>query len=128
MANEKDFEEIKKRSEEFVRIFNANDAKSLSELYTEDSEILAPGLPRLSGKKSVEKFWHKAFSEGARRFEKIDPILLQGDGIFAFEYANWLLSVIDKSGNRQEQTGKNLLIWQKVSGIWLIKLDMWNNP
>lgn len=116
------------RSKLFVEHFNSNDSKSLTLLYTSDAELLAPGMPRLTGLAAIEKFWRTAFSRGKRTFDQVEPVSTLIDGNLAVEYANWHLSVIDSEGKVARETGKNVLVWKRVGNEWLICLDIWNTP
>ena len=120
--------EIEDRSDHFVQVFNRNDAKALAALYTDAAELLAPGLPRMTGKKAIEAFWTRAFEEGRRTFDSTETVVINADTRLGYEYANWKLSVHAANGTVTKSTGKNLLIWEKVNGTWLICLDIWNTP
>lgn len=125
---ETDLADLAKRSKIFVDTFNRNDAASLAAMYTANAELLAPGLPRLTGPRAIESFWKTAFSRGRRTFEQIEPVSTVVDGDLAVEYANWHLSVTDREGNISRETGKNVLVWKRVNTEWLISLDIWNTP
>lgn len=119
---------LAKRSQIFVEYFNKNDAKALTTLYTSDAELLAPGVPRLTGLAAIESFWRTAFSRGKRNFDQIEPISTIVNGNLAVEYANWHLSVVGPDGKVTKDTGKNVLVWKRIGQEWLIGLDIWNTP
>ena len=52
---------VHKQFEEYLNTFNTRDPAALSEFFTEDADFIMGNLPRLTGRKAIEKWWRNYF-------------------------------------------------------------------
>ena len=110
-----------------IELFNAGDYEGVANLYKEETQFLAPDFSRITTREGVRKFWKNTFSVGYR-FQNIETIEIRAGGNFAYWLFNWVMTNPDKNGETITQTGKNVLVWEKVGSEWLVCLDSWNSP
>lgn len=123
----KNEDKVRELCEKSIQLFNAGDFDGVAELYTTDTQFLAPGFTRINSKEGVRKFWQTTFGAGYK-FESIDTIELKADEQLAYWLFGWVMSNPAEDGSKVTNTGKNVLIWEKTASGWLICLDSWNSP
>ncbi len=104
----------------FMKYFEARDAHAISELYTEDAEVIAPGAEPAVGRAAIEKFWAGAM-EGTARV-RLETHSVESDGAFAFE--DGVVHLVATDGS--ETTERYVVVWKRVGRRWHLHRDIWN--
>jgi ketosteroid isomerase-like protein len=120
-------EEIQQLCSSSIELFNAGDYEGVAKLYKEETQFLAPYFSRITTRAGVSEFWKSTFNAGYR-FQKVETIEIRTSGDLAYWLFNWVMTNPDKDGGIITQTGKNVLIWERVESEWLVCLDSWNTP
>jgi uncharacterized protein (TIGR02246 family) len=115
---------IDKLNEAFVAAFNKGDFAAVGSMYTEDAYLLPPGSEMAKGRSNVQAFWTKAGEAiGDIKLTTVDVKALGPDS--AREVGTF--SLITKGQQRQQMTGKYVVVWQKVGSDWKLATDIWNS-
>lgn len=104
----------------FVKSFRAGDAKAISELYTEDGQVIAPGAEVARGRAAIAAFW--AESMKTTRDVKLVTESVEAAGDLAFEAGVVHLVGTDGAGS----SARYLVVWKRAGGRWLMHRDIWN--
>ena len=96
------------------------DVVGLSNLYTEDAQVLNSGRPSTIGRENISKVFEgwvrdsviSSFTTTGLWGNK-DLLVEQGTGYFADSKGTW------------KSTGRYLLVWKNVDGEWKIFRDTW---
>jgi uncharacterized protein (TIGR02246 family) len=115
---------IEKLNDSFVGAFNRSDFATLAGMFTEDAYLLPPGSAIFKGRTNVQAFWTAA-SEAISdmRLATVDVKPLGNDS--AREIGTF--SLMTKGQQRQQMTGKYVVVWQKVGSDWKLATDIWNS-
>ena len=105
----------------FTAAFVRGDAKAVSELYTEDAQVIAPGAPVAKGRAAIAATWQKAMeSVKDVRLETAD---VESAGDLAVETGTVQLTA--KSGALTKE--RYLVVWKRArDGQWKLHRDIWN--
>ena len=105
----------------FTAAFVRGDAKAVSELYTEDAQVIAPGAPVAKGRPAIAAAWQKAMeSVKDVRLETAD---VESAGDLAVETGTVQLTA--KSGALTKE--RYLVVWKRAKdGQWKLHRDIWN--
>ena len=105
----------------FTAAFVRGDAKAVSELYTEDAQVIAPGAPVAKGRPAIAAAWQKAMeSVKDVRLETAD---VESAGDLAVETGTVQLTA--KSGALTNE--RYLVVWKRAKdGQWKLHRDIWN--
>ncbi|KAL3071129.1 hypothetical protein niasHS_015871 [Heterodera schachtii] len=114
------FQEIKGRQEEFMRVFNAGNAKGAAEIYDPDGYFMPNGHSPVKGRSGIEKFFQKDMADGVSSAQIITEEV-NGSGDWAFERGSYHLECA-----RGTESGAYLQVWKKINGAWLIHNDCFN--
>uniref|UniRef100_A0A183C5I7 DUF4440 domain-containing protein n=1 Tax=Globodera pallida TaxID=36090 RepID=A0A183C5I7_GLOPA len=114
------FQEIKGRQEEFMRAFNAGNAKGAAEIYDPDGFFMPNGHSPVKGRSGIEKFFQKDMADGVTSAQIITEEV-NGSGDWAFERGSYHLECA-----RGTESGAYLQVWKKINGAWLIHNDCFN--
>ncbi len=109
----------------WLAAFNSGDAAGLALMYTEDSQVLPPDRPIVSGHAAIEEFW-KTYNPGQVRLEVsgVESNLL---GETWFREGTYSAKFADEG---EPRIGKFIELWTKVGSAWLLYRHMWspNSP
>ena len=120
-------DEIQQLCNSSIELFNAGDYEGVAKLYKKETQFLAPDVSRITTRDGVRKFWKNTFNAGYR-FKKVETIEIQTSGNLAYWLFNWVMTNPNENGDIITQTGKNVLIWERIESEWLVCLDSWNTP
>jgi uncharacterized protein (TIGR02246 family) len=105
----------------FAEAFLRGDARAVSELYTEDAQVVAPGAPIARGRSAIAAAWQASIDQG---FE--DVVLRTADveasGDLAVESGS--VRLVAKGGQVSE--ARYVVVWKRVGGAWKMHRDIWN--
>lgn len=117
---------IQATSETWQTAYNAPDPAGVVALYADDAVVSPPGVPAARGRDAIREFFNRdiaASVEGG-----YDVQLTTGDigiaGDTAWRAGSWI--VTDGAGTTVD-AGKDLAVYRKTDGKWLILHDMWNS-
>ena len=105
----------------FVKAFLAGDAKAVSELYTEDAQVIAPGAALVRGRAAIAAFW--AGSMKTTRDVRLETTAVESaGGDLAIE--DGVAHLVAKDG--KESSARYVVVWKRVAGVWRLHRDIWN--
>ena len=104
----------------FTKYFEERDAHAISELYTEDARVLAPGAEPAVGRAAIAAFWAGAM-EGTKRV-RLETSSVEADGDLAYEDGVVYLIANDAS----ETSERYVVVWKRVGRRWHLHRDIWN--
>ncbi len=112
--------EIASRLRSYEGAMVKGDIVALGNMYTKDAEIFNDGSPSTIGRRNIIKVfegWARDSVTGNFTTTGMwgceDMLVEQGTGKFAHATGKW------------ESTGKYLLVWKNVDGVWKIFRDTW---
>ena len=108
----------------FSSLFASGDTKSLSELYTEDGEVMAPNASPVTGRSAIRGFWQAARDAGVARVETKTLDTSGTGGDTTYEVGTYML--YDGSGKAIDD-GKYMVIWRREGKSWFLYRDIWNS-
>jgi len=101
--------------------FNSGDAEGLALMYSEDSEILPPDQPIVSGYAAIEEFW-KNYGPGQVRLA-ISGVDTRKLGKFWFREGSYS-AMFPNEG--EPRVGKFMELWTRSGNNWLLYRHMWS--
>jgi ketosteroid isomerase-like protein len=105
----------------FVAAFLRGDARAVSELYSEDAKVIAPGAPVASGRAAIAAFWQKSIDAGVKDIAlRTDDLTSAGD--LASETGT--VRLVAKDGT--ESLARYVVVWKRVGAHWRLHRDIWN--
>jgi ketosteroid isomerase-like protein len=109
----------------WLAAFNSGDAEGLALMYSQQSEVLPPDEPIVSGAARIEQFW-RDYSPGQVRLE-ISDVEVSKLGDYWYREGNYTALVQDEGMPR---IGKFIELWVKEGSAWLLYRHMWspNSP
>ncbi|MCU1288284.1 MAG: hypothetical protein JWN60_513 [Acidobacteria bacterium] len=116
---------IASANQNFMDAFKRADAAGLAALYTDDTRLLPPGFPMMSGREAVQSFWQSAMDTGIKA-ARLETVEVESEGNLASEIGRFVLTVQPHGGESTEMTGKYLVVWKKQDGAWKLHIDIWN--
>ena len=112
-------------NQKFMDAFSRSDAASIADLYTEDTKLLPPGFPMMTGKEAVQSFWQGAMNSGIKE-ARLETIELESEGNLASEIGRFALTVQIQGSEITTMEGKYVVVWKKQGGNWKLHVDIWN--
>ena len=105
--------------------FARNDPAVFVERYAADCQIMAPGMPALSGREGALQFFRKAYDKIGLRGGKFITTAIFGDGVeYVTEVGLW------QSFDASKQVfddGKFLVLWKKTAEGWKMFRDSFSS-
>jgi uncharacterized protein (TIGR02246 family) len=106
----------------FTAAFVRGDAKAVSELYTEDAQVIAPGAPVARGRAAIAAAWQKAMESVTD--VRLDTADVESAGDLAYETGT--VQLTGKGGAVTKQ--RYLVVWKRTNdGRWKLHRDIWNS-
>lgn len=113
----------------FARALAERDAGSLAAHYDDDAVILAPGGVPVAGAAAVQAYW-EGLCAMPYRFEvagfTVEHILAEGPYVVEISRFRGTAHDLERGGS-YTYDAKNLVVWRKRAGRWLIVRDMYND-
>lgn len=107
----------------FAKLFTSGDSAGVSNLYSEDAELLPPNGAIVKGRRNIQSFWQGAWDAGMKKIE-VRTVETDGDGKVAYEVGRYTL--YGDAGNVLDE-GKYVVIWKKSGETWFLYRDIWNS-
>ena len=117
---------IRKTNEKWLALIRDHDAVAVSQLYSADGAMMAPGAPIAQGQPALEKAWGGLMkTPGFELTFKADQILVAKGGDMALDRGTYLLSLNGPNGPTKD-VGKYVVVWRNVDGQWKVAADIFN--
>lgn len=119
-------DEIQSAQNAMATAFSDGDGARAAALYTEDTCLMADGMPNFHGREAVAGFFSGAIANGivSARFTTQE---VEGGNDDALEIGRYELFAGLPNGERQcVEDGRYFIAWRKVDGAWRIHRDMFN--
>lgn len=114
---------IQKLEDQWGNAFNKGDAAAVAAMYTNDAYVLPAGAAMAHGRADIQKFWAAAMRQlGDIKCTAVDVKPLGRNS--AREVGTCTFKI--KGATPQDGALKYAVVWQKVSGHWLLNTDIWN--
>ena len=106
--------------------FNSEDLEGLMALYTDASVSMPPGLPDLEGKAAIRADYEFLFENFD--FDHVTTVVqLEVRGTMAVERGEYTMLVTPADGSGAFiETGKHLIVKEKINGAWVSVVETWN--
>jgi ketosteroid isomerase-like protein len=111
---------LAKLASEFELAYNAKDAAKIASFYADDAVIMAPGLPIIKGRPSIEAHYLREVAQGATM--QVRPFESQVAGASGFEAGTVTVTLGSRIDN-----GRYVLIYKRVGREWKIAYDIFNS-
>ena len=105
----------------WVAAFNSGDAGGLALMYSQDSEILPPDQPIVSGHAAIVQFW-ETYNPGQVRLETSE-VEVKRLGDYWYREGTYSALVKDEG---EPRIGKFIELWSKDGSAWLLYRHMWS--
>lgn len=118
---------IRAKVDRWHELMKAKNAAGIAGLYTDDGAVMPPNVPIGTGQSAIEKTW--AALVNTPGFElKIVPeqIVVASAGDMALDRGTYNLTIAPE-GTAITDTGKYVVVWQKVDGEWKAAADIFNS-
>jgi uncharacterized protein (TIGR02246 family) len=104
----------------FIAAFLRGDAKAVSELYTEDAQVIAPGMPVARGRAAIAATWQQAM-DGEVKDLTLKTLDVESAGDLACETGT--VGMVGRHGNT---SARYVVVWKRINGQWKLHRDIWN--
>jgi uncharacterized protein (TIGR02246 family) len=106
----------------FIAAFLRGDSTAVSQLYTVDAQVIAPGAPVANGRPAIAGFWQRSIDAGTKDV-KLQTAEVESAGDLAYETGT--VRLVAKDGTTSE--ARYVVVWKRVDGKWLLHRDIWNS-
>ena len=108
---------------DFEEAYLRGDAEALSQMYTDDAEVLAPEAPIIKGREAIRDAWKGFVGTGGNQV-RVEVREVQENGDWAYDIGRFVATAAD---GRCLNAGKYLVIWKRDEiGHWKIHRDIMN--
>jgi uncharacterized protein (TIGR02246 family) len=108
-------------NEAFIAAFLRGDAKAVSELYTEDAQVIAPGEPVARGRAAIAAAWQKSIDSGIKDV-KLEALDVESSGDLAYETG--VVRLVARDG--KVSSARYVVVRKREGGRWKLHRDIWN--
>jgi ketosteroid isomerase-like protein len=115
---------IEHTEERFSSLFSIGDIRSLSELYTEDAQVMAPNTTTVNGRAAIRSFWQSAREAGVKKLDVKTMETSGTGGDTTYETGTYVL--YSGTGDVVDE-GKYVVIWRRDGKSWYLYRDIWNS-
>ena len=113
--------------EGWTEAFNGQDPVAFGSFYLEDSQLLPPTTPLVSGREAIQGFW-KSVKEMGMQDGTLTPVKVDVCGYLAYEVGTYSLNLQPPEAPRTVDAGKYLKTFERLqSGEWKIAADMFSS-
>jgi uncharacterized protein (TIGR02246 family) len=108
----------------FAAAFNAGDAATIANLYTEDAALFPPGGDRIDGRAGIQTFWQGAIDSGMK-ITDLRAVEVEARGDTAGEVGVFTATVPGDTGLTTVD-GQYIVIWKRTGHTWRLHRDIYN--
>ena len=107
-------------------VFAKGNYDAFDQIYTENSNILPPGAPMISGRTAIKEFWASAIASLSAKSVVLSSVdvTLAGDGIV--EIGKAVLTLQPEGQAAMDVELKYVVHWRQEEGLWKWHTDIWN--
>jgi len=113
-------------NETFKEALQAGDARTISQVYTENALLMVPNAETVRGRRDIEEFYQDALGLGFHD-NVCERIVLEERADLGYEAAQFTMLTENGQGEVIETRGKHLLILKYIDDRWWVHIDIWNN-
>jgi len=118
---------IRNTNEQWLALLREHDAAAVSELYTADGAMMAPGAPIAQGHAALATAWSGLMQlPGFGLTFEADEIIVASGGDMALDRGVYELSLDGPEGATKD-IGKYVVVWRNVDGEWKVAADIFNS-
>ena len=111
---------------QFAETLARGDMEAFGALHTEDTLLLPPNAPRVSGRQGVVSFYKEAVDAGYKNFS-FTSVQVGSDGDLAYNVGRYSVDVPTDEGTTTD-SGKFVDVYQRQSdGSWKIHVSIFNS-
>lgn len=119
---------IARASARLLEAVNGSDVAGVVAVWAEDGVMMPPGRPSIRGRRAIEDFLGRLFSEARFRFEfTTSEIQVVGDLAserVTYAAETWLKGTSQPTLDR----GKGIHLFRRLpGGTWVLAADLWNS-
>ncbi len=114
---------IEAQNEKFMEAVSNGDAAALADLYTENGQTMPPNSDIVTGKEAIQQGFQSMIDMGIKKLT-LNTIEVDGMGETVYEVGKYSIFV---DGDKITDSGKYIVIWKDVKGIWKLHRDIWNS-
>ena len=101
------------------------DAAGVAAIFTTDAKVMVQGLPTVTGRDAIQKFWQAGFRGGFIKKIRFAPSDFTGDARDLLVETG-TFATLEENGNEKEQS-RYLIVWKREEGQWRIHRDVINS-
>ena len=119
---------IARASARLLEAVNGSDVDGVVSVWAEDGVMMPPGRPSMRGRRAIEDFFRRLFSEARFRFQfTASEIQVVGDLAserVTYSAEAWLHGASQPTHDR----GKGIHLFRRLpAGAWVLAADLWNS-
>ena len=105
--------------------FNTENVDAVMALYADGAVSMPPGFPALIGKPSIQADYEFLF-ENFDFHHQTTVMQLDIHGTLAVERGEYTMLVAPAGGAAFVETGKHIVVREKINGSWVVIVEAWN--
>ena len=122
-----DEQAIRGQVDRWHQLMKVKDAAGIAELYADDGAVMPPNAPIAKGRPAVEQTWASLMrTPGFDLTITPEQIVVSSSGDMALDRGAYKLTIAP-DGATQADTGKYVVVWQKIGGEWKAAADIFNS-
>lgn len=122
-----DAQAIQAIHEEWADLIAEKDSAAIGALYAEDAVLMAPGEATVEGAPAIEDRWVRQLTLDGFDFSLTpQQLVVSSSGDLAHDRGSYDFAATLPQGEITD-TGKYVLIWQKIDGEWKVIADIFNS-
>lgn len=111
----------------WTQAINDGDGETVASLFAPNGRILPPGAPEVQGRAAVESYANGLAALPNLDFRTTPDVIQPAEaGDYAYLTGTFTLRY-GEEGSWVEDSGKYVVIWQKIDGQWLVIVDTFNS-
>ncbi|PDT35070.1 ketosteroid isomerase [Rhizobium sp. M10] len=113
--------------ERMAGLVQARDAGAIKQLYAGDAVLMAPGEKAVVGNEAIGARWARQFGLQDLKFSlRTEQLIVSASGDLAHDRGTYDFAATLRQSPIND-TGKYVLVWQKIDGQWKIIADIFNS-
>ena len=122
----KDQQQIRERTDAFVKAFNEKNVADILTIYAENSTFMPPNQPIIRGKDALKSFYDDLLKSGASNL-KLNVGEVSGHGPLAYQSGTYEMDVKPASGAMTHDRGKYIFVLRRMADTWRYEYTVWNS-
>jgi ketosteroid isomerase-like protein len=130
MDLERERKQLLKRDAEWAAVSSSgHDVEQILSFWTDDAQVLAPGLPPFSGKAALRNYVEGALAiPGFHITWTTSAAELSPDGQMAYLLSTNTITMPGPEGQPVTASGRAVTVWRREpNGNWRCAVDIWND-